>query len=156
GLGGLAVVVTGAWLAASGRLDSSILPLLTLLAMSAFVPVWEIAQVGRQLADTLGAARRVYAIPAEPVPVGDGPGVRRGRLPESPALELSGVTFTYPGRRRPAVSDVSFRVFVGSTVALVGPSGAGKTTIANLLLRFWDPDSGSVRLGGHDLREYEL
>ena len=49
-----AVVLTGAALAASGRLDSGILPLLTLLAMSAFVPVWEIAQVGRQLADTLG------------------------------------------------------------------------------------------------------
>ena len=44
----------------------------------------------------------------------------------------------------------------GSTVALVGPSGAGKTTVANLLLRFWDPDAGMVRLGGHDLREYEL
>src|SRR5207249_205460 len=44
----------------------------------------------------------------------------------------------------------------GSTVALVGPSGAGKTTIASLLLRFWDPQSGVVRLFGHDLREYAL
>ena len=44
----------------------------------------------------------------------------------------------------------------GSTVALVGPSGAGKTTVANLLLRFWDPESGVVRLFGHDLREYTL
>jgi ATP-binding cassette subfamily C protein CydCD len=156
GLGGLAVVLTGAWLTTSGHLDSSILPLLTLLAMSAFVPVWEIAQVGRQLADTLGAARRVYAIHAEPVPVTDGPGVRRGDRAGSPGIELSGVSFSYSGRRRRAVSDVSFSVPVGSTVALVGPSGAGKTTVANLLLRFWDPDSGSVRLGGHDLREYEL
>ena len=75
GLGGLAVVLAGAWLAAAGRLDSGILPLLTLLAMSAFVPVWEIAQVGRQLADTLGATRRVYAVHTEPVAVTDGPGV---------------------------------------------------------------------------------
>ena len=44
----------------------------------------------------------------------------------------------------------------GGTVALVGPSGAGKTTIANLFLRFWDPDAGAVRLQGHDLREYGL
>jgi ATP-binding cassette subfamily C protein CydCD len=51
---------------------------------------------------------------------------------------------------------VSFSVPAGSTVALVGPSGAGKTTVANLMLRFWDPDAGVVRLGGHDLREYEL
>ncbi len=156
GLGGLAVVLAGAWLASSGQLDSGILPLLTLLAMSAFVPVWEIAQVGRQLADTLGAARRVYAVHAEPVPVSDGPGVRRGARPRSPGLEMSRVSFTYPGRRRRALSDVSFAVPAGSTVALVGPSGAGKTTVANLFLRFWDPASGGVRLNGHDLREYEL
>ena len=156
GLGGLAVVLAGAWLAASGRLDGGMLPLLTLLAMSAFVPVWEIAQVGRQLADTLGAARRVYAVHAEPVPVTDGPGVRRTSGIADIALEMTRVSFAYPGRRRRALTDVSFSVPAGSTVALVGPSGAGKTTVANLMLRFWDPDAGVVRLGGHDLREYEL
>src|SRR4029453_6824107 len=61
GLGGLAVPLVGAWLVASGRLEAAMLPLLTLLAMSAFVPVWEIAQVGRQLADTLAATRRRHA-----------------------------------------------------------------------------------------------
>ena len=156
GLGGLAVVLAGAWLAASGRLDGGMLPLLTLLAMSAFVPVWEIAQVGRQLADTLGAARRVYAVHAEPVPVTDGPGARRTSGDAEIALEMTRVSFAYPGRRRRALIDVSFSVPAGSTVALVGPSGAGKTTVANLLLRFWDPDAGVVRVAGHDLREYEL
>jgi ATP-binding cassette subfamily B protein len=156
GLGGLAVILTGAALVADGRLDSGILPLLTLLAMSAFVPVWEIAQVGRQLADTLGATRRVYAVHAEPVPVIDGPGVGRDGLPTGAALEMSGVSFTYPGRRRRALAQVSFSVPAGSTVALVGPSGAGKTTVANLFLRFWDPDEGVVRMNGHDLREYGL
>ena len=157
GLGALAVVGVGAVLGASGRLDTAMLPLLTLLAISAFVPVWEIAQVGRQLADTLGAARRVYGVHAEPVPVMDGPGVGAG-VPASrgPALELSQVTFTYPGRRRPALVGVSFAVPRGRTVALVGPSGAGKTTIASLCLRFWDPDAGAIRLDGHDLREYGL
>ena len=52
------------------------------------------------------------------------------------------VRFTYPGRHRPALADVDFDVPAGATVALVGPSGAGKTTIANLLLRFWDPEQG--------------
>ena len=155
GLGALAVVAVGALLGSSGRLDSAMLPLLTLLAISAFVPVWEIAQVGRQLADTLGAARRVYGVHAEPVPVTDGAGVRSGSA-TGPALELSQVGFTYPGRRRPALTDVSFAVPRGSTVALVGPSGAGKTTIASLCLRFWDPDAGVIRLDGHDLREYGL
>ena len=66
------------------------------------------------------------------------------------------VRFTYPGRRRPALDDVSLSVPAGSTVALVGPSGAGKTTVANLFLRFWDPTDGAVRLCGHDLRQYRL
>ena len=157
GLGGLAVVGVGALLAAAGHLDAAVLPLLTLIAMSAFVPVWEIAQVGRQLADTLGAARRVHAVHSEPVPVRDGPGV--GARPADatvPALEMAHVSFTYPGRRRPALSDVSFTVPRGSTVALVGPSGAGKTSVANLFLRFWDPESGVVRMDGHDLRDYGL
>src|SRR5205823_9243401 len=117
GLGGLAVLAAGGLLVMHGRLDPAILPVMTLLAMSAFVPVWEIAQVGRQLADTLGSARRVYAIHAEPVPVTDGPGVRTGARADRPALEMSRVSFAYPGRRRRALSDVSFAVPAGSTVA---------------------------------------
>src|SRR5204863_3028802 len=136
---------------------SAIHPRLTPPAMAAFVPVCKIAQVRRQLADTLGAARRVYAVHAEPVPVTDGGGIDSpGALLDGPALELQQVSFTYPVRRRRALSEVSFTVPRGGTVALVGPSGAGKTTIANLFLRFWDPDAGAVRLQGHDLREYGL
>jgi ATP-binding cassette subfamily C protein CydCD len=155
GLGGLAVTAAGAWLVEQGRLDAGALPLLTLLALSAFVPLWEVAQVGRQLADTLGAARRLHAVEAEPVPVVDGPGVR-AIATGAAAVELADVRFTYPGRTRPALHGVSLRVPVGGTVALVGPSGAGKTTVANLLLRFWDPQSGGVRLLGQDLRDYRL
>jgi ATP-binding cassette subfamily C protein CydCD len=129
--------------------------MLTLLALSAFVPVWEIAQVGRQLADTLGAARRLHAIDTEPVAVTDGRGVVAD-VPGAPALEMANVSFVYPGRTRPALDHVSFTVPVGGTVALVGPSGAGKTTVAALFLRFWDPQAGVVRLGGHDLKDYAL
>jgi ATP-binding cassette subfamily C protein CydCD len=156
GLGGLAVTAVGAWLAHAGRLDPAALPLLTLLALSAFVPLWEVAQVGRQLADTLGSARRLHVVEAEPVPVTDGRGVPAATAAGGLAVELADVTFAYPGRPRPALDGVSLRVPVGSTVALVGPSGAGKTTVANLLLRFWDPQAGVVRLLGHDLRDYTL
>ena len=55
-----------------------------------------------------------------------------------------------------ALDDVSLTVAAGSTIALIGPSGAGKTTVANLFLRFWDPTDGMVRLHGHDLRRYRL
>jgi ATP-binding cassette subfamily C protein CydCD len=123
--------------------------------MTAFVPVWEIAQVGRQLADTFAAARRLHAVHAEPVPVTDGPSLD-AEAPGAPALEMTGVSFTYPGRRRPALDDVSFAVPPGATVALVGPSGAGKTTAAHLFLRFWDPTAGTVRMNGRDLRDFRL
>ncbi|HEY3067151.1 MAG TPA: ABC transporter ATP-binding protein [Methylomirabilota bacterium] len=165
GLGGLAVIAAGAWLVAAGRLEATSVPLLALLSLSAFVPLWEVAQVGRQLADTLGATRRVHTIHSEPVPVQDGPGVpletaeagmRAPVRARAPAIELRDVTFTYPGRRRPALAGVSLAVPVGSTVALVGSSGAGKTTIAHLCLRFWDPDQGEIRLAGHDLRGWRL
>jgi len=154
GLGGLAVVVTGALLSSKGVLDPGLLPLLTILAMAAFLPVSEIAQIGRQLADTLGATRRVYALANEPIPVRDGPGApwRKGAA----ALTLEDVSFTYPGQTRRALSGVSVAIPAGKTVALVGTSGAGKTTTAQLLMRFWDPDSGRITLNGADLRDYKL
>jgi ATP-binding cassette subfamily C protein CydCD len=148
------VVVTGAALAARGTVDPAMLPLLTLLAMAAFLPVSEIAQVGRQLADTLGATRRIYGLQNEPVPVTDGPGVP-GQS-KAAALTLDHVRFAYPGQNRRALADVTFAIPAGKTVALVGTSGAGKTTTAQLLLRFWDPDDGGIALNGVDLRQYKL
>ena len=72
------------------------------------------------------------------------------------AIELSDVDFVYHGANRQALSGVGFTVPAGQTVALVGPSGAGKTTIAHLLMRFWDPEDGTLRLDGHDMRDYRL
>ena len=71
-------------------------------------------------------------------------------------IEVREVTFSYFGNRRLALDGATFTVPAGRTVALVGPSGAGKTTTAHLLMRFWDPDAGTIRLDGFDLREYRL
>ena len=154
GLGGLAVVATGAALASAGAIEAGLLPLLTLLAMAAFLPVSEIAQIGRQLADTLGATRRYYALENEPIPVEDGPGAPPAAGAASIALD--NVSFAYPGQTRRALDGVSFDIPVGATVALVGSSGAGKTTTAQLLMRFWDPDNGQILLDGVDLRSFAL
>ena len=219
GLGGLVVVISGAHLTGTGALDPVMLPMLTLLAMSAFLPVSEIAHIGRQLADTLGATRRLYAVHNEVEVVKDGPGVdvpargasagqrgvsvphpRRvgaaegtgtgrdgGARPATGAdgsrrsvddahddtvplaaavegprpsggieIEVRDVEFSYFGNRRLALDEATFTVPAGSTLALVGPSGAGKTTAAHLLMRFWDPGSGVIRFDGHDLRQYRL
>jgi ATP-binding cassette subfamily C protein CydCD len=157
GLGGLAVVIAGSVLVSAGDLERTALPLLTLLAMAAFLPISEIANIGRQLADTLGGTRRLHAVHSEPVAVQDGPGVaheadQRGGA----ALALENVQFTYPGIGAPALSAINVSVAAGQTLALVGPSGAGKTTLAHLLMRFWDPEEGIVRLDGHDLKSWRL
>jgi ABC-type multidrug transport system fused ATPase/permease subunit len=155
GLGGLAVAGAGAALVAGGVLPAGLLPLLVLLSVAAFMPVSEIAQVGRQLADTIASTRRLHVVQAEPVRTPDGEAV-----PPAPRggseLRFEGVGFAYPGRTRRALDDVTFRIPAGATVALVGASGAGKSTIASLLLRFWDPDEGAVLLDGLDLRLLEL
>ena len=66
-------------------------------------------------------------------------------------IEFRGVSFSY--EEKTVLHDVSFTVPQGSVTALVGPSGGGKTTIVNLIGRFWDPDSGSIHIGGADIRD---
>jgi ATP-binding cassette subfamily B protein len=152
GLGGLAVAGAGAVLVTHGMIAPTMLPLLVLISIAAFLPVSEIAQVGRQLADTIASTRRLAVVEAEPVLITDG-----SRQPAGGSgVGFEAVGFTYPGRSVAALTDMSFEVEAGTTVALVGPSGAGKTTVANLLLRFWDPSRGSIRLDGIDLRDLTL
>ncbi|SDG74326.1 ATP-binding cassette, subfamily B, MsbA [Vibrio xiamenensis] len=71
-------------------------------------------------------------------------------------VDVKDVTFTYSGKEKPALSHVSFSIPAGKTVALVGRSGSGKSTIANLFTRFYDVDSGQILLDGHDVRDYKL
>jgi ATP-binding cassette, subfamily B, bacterial len=71
-------------------------------------------------------------------------------------IELRDVTFTYPGAERPAVEGIDLRVEPGQLAALVGPTGAGKTTLSYLVARLYDPDRGTVLLDEHDLRELTL
>ena len=155
GFGGLAVAVVGARLAAEHQLAATTLPLLILLALASFLPISEIANVSRQLADTIASTRRYYAVQRERPPVTDGP-LRPPAPMGGSGIRFEGVSFSYPGARRPALSDIQLEIPAGGTVALVGPSGAGKTTIANLLLRFWDPNAGRILIDGVDLRDFEL
>ncbi|MBN0839968.1 ATP-binding cassette domain-containing protein, partial [Pseudomonas aeruginosa] len=71
-------------------------------------------------------------------------------------LKFENVTFTYPGREVAALRNINLDIPEGKTVALVGRSGSGKSTIASLITRFYDVDEGQILLDGHDLREYKL
>jgi len=157
GLGGLAVVITGAGLVSGGNLTPTTLPLLTLLALACFLPVSEIAHVGRQLADTLGASRRLRQVHNEPVMVQSPPSPARiASTNAEDAVTFNNVGFSYPGTDTQVLRGVSFKIKTGSTVAIVGPSGAGKTTAAQLILRFWDVDEGNISLSGENLRNLDL
>ena len=79
--------------------------------------------------------------------------LREAAMPDRPTLELNGVSFAYPsddGTARPALDDVNLTIAPGEKLALVGPSGAGKSTVASMLLRFIDPDAGSLSVDGID------
>ncbi len=156
GLGALAVISCAVPLIAEGVMNPDYLPLLTLAAMAAFLPVAEIADAGRQLADTLGATRRLTQVHSEPVLINDGPGAIEVPAQQTLDVEFEAVEFTYPGRQDPALNSVNLKVPAGKTTALVGASGAGKSSLAHMLIRFWDPDSGRILLAGSDLREHTL
>ncbi len=155
GLGGLAVAATGALQVSAGTLPAGMLPLLVLVALATFLPVSEISQVSRQLADTVAATRRLHVVSHEPEPVGDGP-LSAPHGAQGLSLAFERVSFAYPGAHGDTLRDLSFSAPAGATVALVGASGAGKSTVASLLLRFWDPRRGAVRLAGADLRDLAL
>ena len=73
-----------------------------------------------------------------------------------PEIELEDVSFTYPGGKKPALSHISMKIPAGSTIAVVGKSGSGKSTLANLICRFYDVDSGSIRIHHVDIRKYGM
>ncbi len=155
GLGGLAVAVVGALQVSAGALSASMLPLLVLIALATFLPVSEISQVSRQLADTIAATRRLHVVANEPEPVTDGP-LAPPVATHGLSLAFEHVSFAYPGKDEDTLKDLSFKAPAGATVAVVGASGAGKSTVASLLLRFWDPRTGVVKLDGVDVRQLQL
>ena len=107
------------------------------------------AASGMMLASTaLGRIAQVMGAPT--LETADHP-----RTPKDNGVEFKDVSFTYDGAELPALEHVSFRVEPGQTVALVGPSGGGKTTAASLIPRFWDVSSGAVEVGGVDVRQHD-
>lgn len=133
---------------------------LTLGSFIAFITVfwslgWSIVVLARSAPSLVAAAasmRRIDELLAEPVDAAEAPGGRPAP-PLRDALTLDGVTFGYDPRR-PVLRDASLRIPRGAFVAIVGASGSGKSSVLNLLARFYEPQAGAVRLDGVDVREY--
>lgn len=115
---------------------------------TAMVKVMFLSEASRMSGDALERVQGLLA--AEPLPVANAP-----KHPAGNDVTFERVSFTYEGADAPALEDVSFTVPAGSTVALVGPSGGGKSTCASLVPRFFDVDEGSVRIGGVDVRDID-
>jgi ATP-binding cassette subfamily B protein len=148
------VLLVGGLMASAEQLSVANLVFFVFLTTLLYRPVTELNRQLEGLRNAEAATDRIFGILDTPVDVQDSPAAR---VPPDPRYDvaLDQVTFAYePGR--PVLHDVSFGLKEGSVLALVGPSGAGKTTVANLITRFWDPQQGAVRLGGVDLRELPL
>jgi ATP-binding cassette, subfamily C, bacterial CydC len=130
-----------------GRVDGVLIAMLGLLVLAAFEAVQPLPQAARELRETLGGGSRLLEILDREPAVAD-PAEPEGLPAAPPAIELQDVVVGHA----PGLAGFDLRLEPGRKVALVGPSGVGKTTVANLLLRFRDPDAGRVLLGGRDLR----
>ncbi|MGW2766909.1 ABC transporter ATP-binding protein [Streptomyces sp. NPDC001275] len=153
--GGLAVMGLGTWKLAQGQLTLGGLLVFLALIGKLYSPVRGLSRLGNTFYAASASAERIIELLDQRPQVVEVPGARRiGRARRD--VEFDGVWFRYPGASSWALSDVSFHVASGETLALVGASGAGKSTVAKLQLRFYDPDRGAVLLDGTDLRDLSL
>lgn len=145
------------WLAiplvSSGRLEGYLLPVITILVMASFEAVTPLATAAQFHSASQQSGDRLFHLdsltpavsqPQQPL-----------EIPSPPLeLELKQVAFQYESGAEAALQDISLRLSPGKKIALIGPSGAGKTSLTNILLRLWDFDSGEILLNGLDLRRF--
>jgi subfamily B ATP-binding cassette protein MsbA len=154
---GTAIAVTILWVGArmvdSGTLTASVLITFLILVMRMLQPLKQLSQVPTTAQQSLAAAERIFEVLDSPTEAS----LDRGKIAPAHfdrALEFERVSFAY--EHDPVLSDVSFVAAKGEIVALVGASGAGKTTLVDLIPRFYEPTSGRILLDGVDTREVAL
>ncbi|MEU8205826.1 ABC transporter ATP-binding protein [Streptosporangium sp. NPDC049046] len=153
GLGTAVALGTGALRLAAGELTVTELLLILLLTAESFRPLKELEAAYHSSYNAVPSLRAVFEILDTPEPA---QGTTLLGLTGPPSLTFDEVLFGYPGRERPALDRFTLDIAPGERVALVGRSGAGKTTVASLLLRFFDPDAGCVSVNGVDVRDLPL
>jgi ATP-binding cassette, subfamily B, bacterial len=151
------LMLYGGWQVLSGTLTLGDLMMFLVYVAMLLEPIAVLAESAATFQNSLSALDRILDLLDEPrdmLPTGDA--IRPPKEQIRGRVALDDVSFTYPGAARPALEHASLVVEPGQTVALVGPSGAGKTTLCNLVARFYDPTDGRVTLDGIDLRDIEV
>jgi ATP-binding cassette, subfamily B, bacterial MsbA len=153
-----ATVLYATYSSAHGALDAKLFGMFVTAMLLALQPVRNLSQLLPIASTGMAAAARVFSLIDAGPHIVDAPGASGlsvQRAPQGGRVVFRQVSFGY-GADVPAVSGVDLEIAPGSKVALVGPSGAGKTTIFNLLLRFYEVDGGSIEIDGKDIREVTL
>lgn len=143
----------GGWMVSEGRLTLGTVVAFILLLSTLFEPVQQLSQLFNMVQSATAALDKLYGLIDEPIEIDDpADGVV---LPGGQPIVLEGVTFGYAGGEA-VLSDVDIEIAPGERVAFVGPTGAGKSTMAKLIARFYDPTEGTVRLGDTALPDVRL
>lgn len=148
------IVGIGGWLVHRGTVSLGTVVAFVLLLASLFDPVQQLSQLYNTLQSAAAALHKLFGIlDAQPDVVES---LTPTSLPTDGDVVVSGVTFSYDGAARPALDNVSLTLTAGTRLALVGPTGAGKSTLAKIMARLYDPQSGSVSFGGVNLRQASM
>jgi ATP-binding cassette, subfamily B, multidrug efflux pump len=145
------VIGYGGFLTLQGQLSVGLLTAFLLYVQQFFRPIQLLSSIYTQAQSALAGAERIYGILDETPEPSDPPSAAQLETMQG-RIEFDRVSFGYDSSRN-VLSDISFTVEAGQTVALVGTTGAGKTTVASLIPRFYDVTSGAVRIDGRDVRE---
>ncbi|MCH2212122.1 MAG: ABC transporter ATP-binding protein/permease [Fuerstiella sp.] len=152
-----ALIFYGGWRVIDGALTVGDLMMFLVYLLMLLQPLAILAQSATQFQNSLSGLDRILDLldePQEMLPVSNSVRVRPHDVVGRIVFE--NVTFQYPGADEPALKNINLDAAPGQVVALVGPSGSGKTTLCNLIARFYDPQSGTVKLDGRDLRDYDV
>ena len=140
----------------AGRLTAGQLFMFLILTMTIAGSIGQFSGLWSSLQEALGATNRLFEILDTKTDIQEAPDARP-LPPVKGHIELDAVSFTYDRDQTvPVLKDVSLEIRPGEVLALVGPSGAGKTTLVNLVARFYDPTAGQIRVDGHDIRSVQL
>ncbi len=151
---GGAAIVCGAYWVAEKQIDASEFLILIVLFGAAAEAVRRTSNIWNKIQEASAASERVFAVMDEPLEYEKPGAIELAPLRNN--IEFRDVVFTYPGSDRPVLNRINLTVKAGHNVAIVGANGSGKTTLANLLPRFYDPDSGQVLIDGTDIRDVTL